>query len=326
MFGLQIKQVASATGLSEQIIRKWEQRYGAVKPERLENGYRVYSQLDVQRLLQIKSLVDQGYPVSQAVKFVDAQSEERQIHWSAKESPFPPNQTFNSSVFTPRQDAPVRRNAYEHWIANLLEAGEKEQVHTLDSLLHRAFLRHGLETLIQQIVLPFLRLVGDKWEAGEWSEDQEHLSSLTVWDFLIRRMVDMPIVPEDSPLLLTSCVPGERHDIMLHVASLEARRLGWNTRFLGYSPAPSAIENAVVRMQPQLVLLSITTLEPLQTMPGGLEWFAHLDQFAGAQKQTDFYLGGPEPILAVCAKDLTYIHAAPDLPAFLQALAVTVQK
>ena len=41
---LYIKDVAEMTGLSEQQIRKWENRYHIVKPERLANGYRVYSQ------------------------------------------------------------------------------------------------------------------------------------------------------------------------------------------------------------------------------------------------------------------------------------------
>ena len=65
-----IKQVAEKTGLSEQLIRKWEQRYGAVEPRRLGNGYRMYNPEDVNRLLSIKRIVDSGASVSQAVESV----------------------------------------------------------------------------------------------------------------------------------------------------------------------------------------------------------------------------------------------------------------
>ncbi|WP_243387179.1 MerR family DNA-binding transcriptional regulator [Bacillus kexueae] len=36
-----IQQVLNLTGLSKQVIRKWEERYQIVQPQRLDNGYRI---------------------------------------------------------------------------------------------------------------------------------------------------------------------------------------------------------------------------------------------------------------------------------------------
>lgn len=58
-----IQQVSNVTGLSKQVIRKWEERYEFIQPERLENGYRVYSEKDVNALLRVKLLSEKGYSV-----------------------------------------------------------------------------------------------------------------------------------------------------------------------------------------------------------------------------------------------------------------------
>ena len=65
-----IQQVADITGLSKQVIRKWEERYGIIQPKRLDNGYRVYSQEDVKTLLKIKLLSEQGHSLKQAALLV----------------------------------------------------------------------------------------------------------------------------------------------------------------------------------------------------------------------------------------------------------------
>ena len=65
-----ITQVSEITGLSKQVIRKWEERYQLVHPKRLENGHRVYSEKDVRLYLKVLSLSNQGYSIKQAVTIV----------------------------------------------------------------------------------------------------------------------------------------------------------------------------------------------------------------------------------------------------------------
>ncbi|NKE04012.1 MerR family transcriptional regulator [Mesobacillus selenatarsenatis] len=65
-----IQQVSEITGLSKLVIRKWEERYQIVIPKRLDNGYRVYTEADVNKILSVKNLTDQGYSVKQAALFL----------------------------------------------------------------------------------------------------------------------------------------------------------------------------------------------------------------------------------------------------------------
>ena len=81
-----IQQVADITGLSKQVIRKWEERYGIIKPERMENGYRIYSKKDVQTLIKTKSLSEQGHTLKQAAFLVKDMEEVPEIPIVAGES------------------------------------------------------------------------------------------------------------------------------------------------------------------------------------------------------------------------------------------------
>lgn len=60
-----IGAVARLTGLTDHTIRVWERRYGAVVAQRAENGRRVYTPADVEKLGLLKNLTDQGLSIGQ---------------------------------------------------------------------------------------------------------------------------------------------------------------------------------------------------------------------------------------------------------------------
>ena len=45
-----MRLVVLRTGLSPDLLRSWEKRYGAVQPDRSPGGQRMYSAADVERL------------------------------------------------------------------------------------------------------------------------------------------------------------------------------------------------------------------------------------------------------------------------------------
>src|SRR5574338_1014098 len=55
-----IHRVAKLTGLSRDVIRVWERRFGLLKPTRGANRYRNYSDEDVALLRYLKELLDAG--------------------------------------------------------------------------------------------------------------------------------------------------------------------------------------------------------------------------------------------------------------------------
>jgi len=280
-----IQQVSDMTGLSKQVIRKWEERYNLVQPKRLENGYRIYSEADINSLLNVKTLSGQGHPIKHAVEL----TKER-----------------NKLVDT----VPDPLHSIQHqeflndYVFQLLEKGSHCDELELYLVLQQAYHSFGLDDFLTSVIVPFLNEVGNKWHRKEWSEYQESVSSLVVRDFLvqIRRNYQCS---DDAPLVVGACLPYERHEIPLHILLLQFMMKGWKTILVGTSPAPGAIESLVEKLKPAKVLLSATTTTPFDNDPDLLK---KLDQFAAANKHIDFYLGGTGALDYAKNKTLKAIH------------------
>ncbi len=273
-----IRQVAQLTGLSTQLIRKWEERYGAVAPRRMENGYRVYNAKDVMRLKQLQKLISEGFSIRNAVLYLDENKFEAEIVTDRS----PDNLQENTSLYTTKQ------TQISQFMDMLFAFGERGDSSGIQDLLQKVYSQYGLEFLSENLLIPFLHEVGERWEMRVWDEFQEHISSLAVRDFLIRQYSSF-LAPQDAPLFLAACIPGERHEIMLHMAMLEAAIRGFKTAFLGISPAPNALEDAVESLRPKIVVLAMTTSAPIDENP---MLFYDLEQLASRYRQTHFYIGG----------------------------------
>ena len=64
-YGVRCRSGAAArmAGIPVATLRVWERRYGVVGPARAASGQRLYSPLDVERLVLIKQLVDMGHAI-----------------------------------------------------------------------------------------------------------------------------------------------------------------------------------------------------------------------------------------------------------------------
>lgn len=274
-----ISQVSKLTGLSAQLIRKWEERYGAVQPKRLVNGYRVYSASDVALLKRIQSYVASGYAVSDAVDTCKAGGVQSEDFWRSAQ----PSVDNRGEEFANTE--PLAVSNIVHTLYQACMVGDARKIVTL---LQRSQAHYSTTIIAEAMIVPFLHRVGNAYADGQLSEYQEHLASGAVRDYLIQARTQIP-EEADAPLVLGACLPEERHEIPIHLMLLLARTHGWRTTFLGASPAKDAIEMATLQLQPRIVLLTATTALPFQHGSSVLE---QLNQFAQTQPNTMFYLGG----------------------------------
>ncbi|WP_404458898.1 MerR family transcriptional regulator [Oceanobacillus kapialis] len=272
-----IKEAAELTGLSRQVIRKWEDRYCSLTPKRKENGYRVYNQEDIKKLIKIKAYQKQGYTLQEAVNNVHSEMERNY---------------YNS-----------REKNLDFFILDLIEKGKRCDEAGLNQALRQSYHYYGMEHFLKEIVIPFLIEVGNRWERGEWEAFQESIVSLVIRDFLIeiRRSFHYP---ETAPLILGACLPGEQHEIPVHIILLECLLKGWKTKLVGASPAPGSIESLVRGLRPRKVLLSATTSIPFEQNPSLL---GMLDSFAGKHPEIHFYLGGYGAVTFATGKQLQHL-------------------
>lgn len=133
-----VKTVCRLTGIHRSTLLAWERRYAVVVPTRAENGYRTYTQQDVDRLRRLKSLVDAGHAVSEALELV--------------------------SGTTPGLAAGL-----------LLE--RLGQFDGLGAEAIADDVQGSASVQVSQLYMPLLSQLGDAWERGETSVAQEHFAS-----------------------------------------------------------------------------------------------------------------------------------------------------
>lgn len=258
-----IKDASEMTGLSEQLIRKWENRYQIIQPERLSNGYRVYTHNDILVLKEIKKLRDEGYSIKEAVQGVLSKKEQKTEHYTnnVKQSPY---------------------------VQDIIEKGANYDEEGIVILLNQANHQYGLDLFLQNTIKPFLVAIGDLWENEVWDESQETVASLVVKDFLTQISRNFEST-NDQQHILGFCLPNEYHEIPLQILLLQMKIRGWRTTRIGASPKFSAIGQLVERMQPQKVVFSATTTIPFQRNGSLLE---DLDDIAKTYPNISFYIGG----------------------------------
>lgn len=260
-------------------MRKWEERYDIVVPQRLDNGYRIYNDGDIRLFLLMKRYAEDGFALSQAAEM--AKSKQHATVTSIPEDTY-----------------------LEDTLESLLFHGKNCDELELNFCLQAAYHRLGLEHYLRQIVVPFLQEVGDHWADGDWDEYQEALSSLVVRDQLVQLRRNFQY-REDAPILLGACLPHESHEIPVHILLLQLMLKGWRTAMIGSSPAPGAIQSLIEKIKPVKVLLSASTTFPFEKNP---QLIKELDSFAGEHPDTTFFLGGYGAFMWAEKLNLQHIH------------------
>ncbi|WP_430786573.1 MerR family transcriptional regulator [Virgibacillus flavescens] len=289
-----IKEVANVTGLSKQLIRKWEDRYKLIEPKRLENGYQVYSDADVNTLLRVKSLQKQGHSIKQAAELIS-------------------NELASNDSTSLRHSQKLPDNL-DSYVIQLLEKGIQCDEKELNLLLHQAYHFYGLGKFLEAIVIPFLYEVGKRWETKEWDEYQESVASLVVRDYLVQIRRNFQY-SASAPLVLGACLPNENHEIPVHILLLQLMTKGFRTILVGSSPAPGSIEALIKKVKPQKVLLSASSSLPFDKNPNLLVEF---DLFASKHKTIDFYLGGDAAVQHINKNKPRFIHVTNNLEEILK--------
>jgi DNA-binding transcriptional MerR regulator len=228
---LRIGELSRRAGVSADLIRAWERRYDLLRPSRTEGGFRLYSIDDVARLRLMKHYLARGLPASQAAGMV------HRVQTSA----------FDSNPGLPAGD--VRRA-----VRTLRESLESFDDAPADRILERLLGIFPPGAVLRDVVLPYLRDVGERWACGEATVAQEHFASsfLEGWMLTMARGWSRT----GSRRAVLACIPGERHSLGLIAFGLALRDLSWRVTYLGADTPIRAVEQAAEAVAADVVILS----------------------------------------------------------------------
>jgi len=239
--GHPIAVVAERTGLSQDVLRVWERRYGAVEPERSAGGQRLYSDDQVNRFRLLAAATKHGRSIKTVADLATAELE-RLVADDEAQRP----------LATPPTDASVH-----------IARAEAALVHTraldgssLDRELRRTIARHGIPAFLQEIVPTLMHRVGEEWQAGRLTIAHEHLASAAVLAIILEAMRSVPEAP-GAPRLLVTTPSGERHAVGAALAAAAAALDGWTIIYLGVDVPAADIVAAASASDADAVAVSV---------------------------------------------------------------------
>ena len=236
---LRIGELSRRTGVTTDALRAWERRYGLLQPARSDGGYRLYSEDDEARVRAMSRELGRGLPAAEAARLVLATGVE----------------TAGPGDFTAA--ARELRMALDDF------DDARSQV-ALDALLTR----FSFETVAREVILPYLRNLGERWERGEVSVAQEHFASFVLRGRLLAlaRGWDRGA----GPRAVLACAPGEQHELGLILFGLELRAQGWRITFLGADTPVDTLAAAVRTLEPDVTVVTALTREHLDQIESAL--------------------------------------------------------
>jgi len=236
---LRIGELSRRVGVSEHVLRAWESRYGLLKPARSAGGYRLYSEDDQSRIRRMKAHLADGLAAAQAARAAIADEPTGRIARADAEAPS-------------RADVVDAADALRQALDEMDEPGAQ-------AVLDRLLTDFTVESVLRDVLLPYLHDLGERWEHGEVSVGQEHFASHVVRG----RMAGLARGWGNGrgPRALLACPPGELHEMALLAFGIVLNRNGWRVGYLGANtPMPDLIQVAS-ETRPSLVVLSASTPE-----------------------------------------------------------------
>jgi MerR family transcriptional regulator, light-induced transcriptional regulator len=225
---LRIGELARRTGTSPELLRAWEHRYGLLEPSRSSGGFRLYSDEDEARVFTVRRLIAEGLSAAEAARA-----------------------TLGGEAIPEAEVGSIA----ESLAGDLRAALDRFDEVAANEILDRLLAALSVETVLQTVLLPYLRILGDRWARGEASVAQEHFASALVRGRLLGLARGWGA--GSGPAVVLACPPGEEHDLGLIMFGIVVSRRGWRVTYLGQDTPFPTIEEAVAAVDPQLVVLAV---------------------------------------------------------------------
>lgn len=247
--GFNIAAVERDTGLSKDVLRVWERRYGFPAPARDDHGERIYPAEQVERLRLVKRLMDAGHRPG---KLLATPTEE--LNALAPRRPQPP---------------PAVASAGEE-LGELISLIKRHDGAAYQDAMQQRLARQGLVRFVQDSVAPLTRLVGTAWEEGRIEVFEEHLfTELTMR--LLRQAIGSLPGGKRSPRIILTSVPDELHGLGLLMAEALFALEGAECIPLGTQMPLLEIASAAGAHRADIVTLSFSVAFPQRQIPGLLQ-------------------------------------------------------
>jgi DNA-binding transcriptional MerR regulator len=290
--------MARYSGVQAHTLRAWEQRYNALQPSRSEGNTRYYSGQQLRRLLNLVSLQQAGFKVSEV-------------------GPLPDEELF--TLLKEQEDRSMEAHPSAFLINQLIGAAANFDESLFDKSFSHALLKFGLVRTFSKVLLPMLNRVGLLWAQEAMPPAQEHFVSNLVRQKLYTAIDAVAAPSQSADKWLLFLPEDEYHDLGLLLSHLLIRQAGHDSVYLGATMPLSSISEAISALKPTRLLLFYThsdTAENIKT---------HVDSISRLNRSLLVYVAG-HPELLAALKPFKNVRLLPALENLVQELSTTMSK
>ncbi len=234
MDSFSISELQKFSGIKAHTIRIWEQRYDALKPNRSEGNTRYYNGSQLRRLLNIVSLLNSDYKVSELCSMPD----KKLVNLL--------DEKLSQSISVD--------HAYEYFISQIISSTIQFNEMQFDKLFANCILRFGLKGTYVHIIYPALIRLGVMWSKDAILPAQEHFITNLIRQKLLSAIDALPPSTASTNSWMLFLPEDEFHEAGLLLSNFLIRQMGMKVIYLGANVPFDSLKIAVKEIKPTHLL------------------------------------------------------------------------
>lgn len=235
-----ISTISLETGISKEVLRKWEERYGFPVPERDASGHRAYSPQQTARLKLIKRLIDSGMRPAHVVPLAEAELQ---------------------TLLRVHSDTAPASNVDTLLVAELMAVLRGRDLVALTQRLRWELDRLGLQNFVLSVMGALNSEIGAAWERGEIAIRDEHMYSEAI-QRLLREHLALADQADGAPRVLFTTPSGESHTLGILMAEALLSQYGACCISLGAQMPVEEIVHGIDDYRADIVCLCFSAAFP----------------------------------------------------------------
>jgi DNA-binding transcriptional MerR regulator len=246
-YGINI--VSNLSGIGIHTIRKWEQRYKVLTPEREENGRRLYTEKDIEKLQLLNELTSVGHSISKVATLNNNELKTLLERTTKKKISLPE-----------KLDIAPKVNP-EEFLKNLFLALENYKLDIISHELSKAKVLLSGRTLVMDILLPLFKEVGVRISNGQISLAQE-LALFSILKFHLGQIIfkNYERKIKKPQIIVFATLENDPSEIEILLSSVLSSDYGIRFYYLGAGLPVNALVEAAKSMGANLIVLGVSEL------------------------------------------------------------------
>ena len=241
---MSIGELATRCGVSVLSLRAWEKRYGYPSATKLSSGHRRYTNLDLQKLLLVQQLLENGFKISKIISYdIEELTELITSNCGKRITPQQINNTNSKSNSNIKQALECVNNYDEDGLFMICN-------HYWNTSTPLEF--------VEEFSIPFLDQLGSRWTDKILDISKEHFASNCLKSFIQSKWRKLNRTLKGDCYIL-AMLPNDFHSFGLQICALLSVIQKQKIIYLGERTPVEAIQNATAELEPSTIVLSVSS-------------------------------------------------------------------